>query len=280
MTDYPDYFTPEHHALTIYQQGVPLARKPTNVGFFNNALAGGGSVALFSGQAVDQPSFQSIVYLTQQSAAATVPFGELTFTWFDAASGQGGPSDTPILAAGNLTQCKYLITGPCRGDHLTLSLNNLDPAQQLSYAVTLTQVSHVYDQLRIQEFTNVAVPGFTRPGTGPGVGVLGSIGVLLAVSSHLDRLALAWAGEAILAVDNSAGTVPVLVQLLDPGAATEAAALYGTAGTGLIAAVEVAGGQAVDQLVSLPAGPVLIREANASATTTVTPTTTLTRIDF
>lgn len=279
MTDHPDDMPPEAHAAAIYSQGVPLARKGTNILFNNNAIPGGGSQVVFSGQALDQPSFHAIVYLTSQSAAATIPFGFLTFDWIDAASGQGASPDIPILPGGNLAQCVYLITGPARADHLTLSINNLDPAQLLSWAITVTQSSHTYTRLRIQETLAAAVPGLIRPGLDPGMGVLASIGTTIPISSNVQRLAATWAGRAILATDNIAGTVPVQVRLLDPGVALGGSPLYGIANSGIIASLVVAAGAVQEAEVALPNGPVVIEEINASAASTVQPTTTLIRID-
>jgi hypothetical protein len=278
-TDWSDWNPHPHMALAQYTQRVPLARNSTGMGNNASALAGGGTTNIISGVAIDQPSFQMLIGFEYVNVAATVPFGRLKFLWQDVASGFQVDPDWAILPGGALATEFAYISGPAKADQLTIELDNLDPAQILTFSFGVSAVSHVYERFRVQEVGVSNVPQFTRPALLNQMGVLGSVGANIPVSSHIDRLASAWGGQAVLSVDNSAGAVSVLVQLLDPGIIAGGSPLYGTAGLGTVAAFLVPGGAVGNALVSLPYGPVVIRETNASAVNAVQPTTTLMRLE-
>lgn len=277
--DWPDDNPSAHRALAIYGQGVPLARKPNSVVNSVNTILPSLSATLASGAIIDQPSFQAAIVLQAAAAGGALPFGKVKITWADAASGISSIPDVPVLPASNGSASAFLITGPSRMDALSIELDNLDPGVTLSYSFGLSQTSHAYDRLRVQETTGAVVAGFTRPGGNPGMGMLANISATIPVSSAISRLALTWAGKAILSVDNEAGTVPVTVRLMDPGVILGGSPLYQGANSGIFEAVVVAAGSAINQEVSLPPGPVVINEENLSATVTPTPTVLLQRVD-
>lgn len=275
MTDYPDYLTAEHHALTIFNQGVPLARKPSLVATNNLTLAGGQTQTMVNAVTITQPSWQLVIFLEQTSVIGTIPFGLLTFSWTDTASGFTIVTDEPVLPAGQQAFSVFLLTGPAEMDVLTVTIKNLDPSVIMHCNYGISQNSHLRDRLRIRETTPVAVTGFTRPGIDLPSGNLGSVGAGIPASSSVARLAGTWWGDAILASELDAGPQSCLVQLLDPGVVLGTGALYSTAGLGLIAAQLVGAGSAVINRVALPQGPVVIKESNLGTTGTITPTTTL-----
>lgn len=275
--DYPDWQTPEKHALEVYRQAVPLARKPTGISNGSGLLGGTQAVDLVTATALDQPSFHMLLGLQYVSNLTNVPFGRLRFLWTDSASGFQVDDDWCMLpgAFGGLNFA--YISGEARADSLVVELENLDPGQLLSYSWGISQTSHVYDVLRVQEVGQVAVTGVTRAGQNNQMGILASVGANVPAGGSTTRLASTWHGQAKLSTDNSSGTATITVQLLDPGIVLGASPLYGAANSGIIASMTVPSGTADTIEVTLPAGPVLVREINGSATVAQAPTTTLTR---
>src|SRR5579864_2008707 len=253
-TDWADFNPHPHMALAQYSQGVPLARKPGGVGSASNTVAASGTTRLINAQIVDQPSFQSILLLTQVATGTVLPFGRVRVTWGDVASGFSAQTDTFGLVAGQNAASVAFIQGPCRGDTITVDLDNIDTVKTLTYSFGVSQVSHVYEVVRVQEVTQVAVEHFTRPSMQPQAGVLASVNTAVAVGPAANFLASAWCGRAFLMVDNSNQPNDVLVQLVDPGQIARGTPLFGTAGLCDFAAIRVAAGQADTIQVSLPNG--------------------------
>ena len=275
--DYADWQTPEKHALEVYIQGVPLARKPNGVANGNAGVAAGGTVNLVTGASFDQPSFHMLIGLDYASNLTTIPFGRLKFQWTDVASGFQVDPDWAFLPGAFASVDFVYISGPARADTLTVELDNLDPGQILFYDLGISQQSHVYDQFRVREVGQPAVVGLTRAGSNNQAGILASIGANVPAGGATTRQASVWSGEAFLSCDNTAGTASITVQIIDPGLLLGGGMFYGTANSGIIASMFIPAGQSDVKQVSLPNGTVLVREVNGSATVAQTPTTTLTR---
>ncbi len=279
MTDYQDYQTPQAHADAIYSTTVPIGRKPSNVFAASSVLAHGQSVTLANQALITQPSFQLYINLEYATNLGTIPFGMITLDWFDSASGYSEQSDTYWLPGGQLAFCSALVTGPCRGDEVTVILTNLEAAQILAYNISLTQTSHIYDQARFIQTDSSAVVGFTQPGKNAQAGILASAAPNVTPGNSQDRLAAAWLGQAVLMVDNVGQANGALVTITDPGLVTGGGMLYGTAASGVIAIANVASGASTTATIALPAGPVNVRVANTGATGNINPTVTLSRVD-
>lgn len=277
--DWADWNPHPHMALAQYSQGVPLARNAGGMGTGTGAIAANGTTNLIASVAIDQPSFQMLIGFEYTMVGTLIPFGKLRFLWQDTASGFQVDPDWTILVGGFAALDFVHIIGPAKADTLTIACDNLDTMQALSFSFGISKTSHVFSRFRVQEVGQPGVPVFTRAGQNNQMGILGSVGVNVPASSHVDRLCSAWGGPAGINVDNSAGTVAILVQVLDPGIIAGASPLYGTSGAGVIWSANVAAGQTANAELPLPYGPVAIRETNASATTAVQPTTTLTRLE-
>lgn len=279
MTDYADWQTPQAHATAIFDTTVPLGIKPVNVFAVSSSLAAGGNTRLVTTLPVEQPSYQLYIAFQLPTNLGTVPFGVLKITWQDSASGYTSQVDTFILPAGQLAFCFYLVTGPARGDVVTVDLFNLDPNQLLLYNISLTAISHLYTQARLIQTDTSAVVGFTQPGKNAQAGILASSSPNITPGNSQDRLAATWLGQAVLVVDNVGQANGALVLITDPGLITGAGMLYGTAASGVIAIANVAAGASTTATIALPAGPVNVRVTNTGATGNINPTVTLTRID-
>lgn len=279
MTDYPDWQTPQAHATAIFDTTVPLGRKPTGIFAASTALGGGQNHVLVNQAVVSQPSYQLYLNFELATNLGTIPFALIELNWFDSASGYSENTDWFWLPAGQLAFCSALVTGPCRGDEVTVTLFNLEPAVILNYNVSMTQTSHTYDQARFIQTDSSAVVGFTQPGKSAQAGILASSGPSITPTNHQDRLAAAWLGNAVLSVDNSNQPNGALVQVTDPGLITGGGMLYGTAASGVIAASNVGAGATNNATIALPAGPVNIRVTNTGSSGNIAPTVTLARVD-
>lgn len=271
--DYPDWTTSQDHAAKIYAQTVPLGRKPLSLGMANIVVPASGSSTLISGQATQQTGYQMVVFMQQGVGAPTTPFCRFRFTWTDSASGFSVQSDTFILPIGAAASTIFILTGPVRMDSLTIVADNLDPAVTVGLSFAFSNNSNIYTAARCVEVDSAAVAAFTRAGVNGQMGVVGVTSAGLAAGATADRLCAAWSGKAVLSVDNDTGTVDVVVRILDPGIIAGGTPLYGTAASGIIAAVRAPAGTTQVTQLALPGGPVVIREINLSGTTGVTPTT-------
>lgn len=275
--DWTDDNPHAHMALAQYSQGIPLQRKSTSVAFASGTILGSANALIASGATLDQLAYHIIIGVQQANAGATIPFARLLFNWADTASGLTIQPDEAVLCCGSSGLNFYYISGPARADSVTLQLNNLDPAQPITYSFGMSEQGHVYEYFSVEEVTQLPVIGFTRSGQKNTLSTVGSVGALLAAGATIDRLAATWGGEANIHVDNSAGTVPIQVLILDPGVIAGGVPLLGVANSGIIWGAQLPANTIADALIHLPYGSVVIRETNLSGVTPVTPTTTIMR---
>lgn len=275
--DWPDDNPSAHRALAIYTQRVPLAHNATGVGNASGSLLGGATSNIVSAATVDQPSFQMLIGINAGVPGTTIPFARAKFQWTDTASGFGVTPDWCVMSGAVSGLNFHYIRGPVRADSLTIELDNLEPAQILSYSFGISAVSHVYEDFVIEEVGGQGVLGFTRPAQQAQMGVLGSVNASIPASGTIDRLCMAYNGKAILTSTDVGGTTGVRVQLLDPGVALGGSPILGLSNSGFLAGLDVQASPPANMEVSLPNGPVVIRQINLSSTGAQQPTTTLMR---
>lgn len=272
-TDYADWNTSADRALSIFNQTVPLGRKPVGVANGNSAIAPSATTTLVNAVTINQPSFHMLIGFSYALPATPIPFADLTFQWTDSASGFSVFSDEAIIPGGVAALDWHYICGPARADVLTVKAKNLDAGNIVSYSFGMSQSSHLYQNFRVMEVGNPAIPQFTRAGAENQMGVLASFGVNIGAGATQDRLSSAWGGPAVINVDNTASAQGVTVKLLDPGIVAGGSPLYGIANTGVIWADTLAAGTMVSDPINLPNGPVVVRHTNngaAGATFTTT----------
>lgn len=263
--DYPDWLTSADRALGIYNQTVPLGRKPIGVATNSSAIAASGTATLINNVTIGQPSFHMLIGFSYALPATPVPFVDLQFTWTDSASGFTVFTDEAILPGGVSSLDFHYICGPARADTLTVKATNLDAGNIVSYSFGASQNSHLYQHFKVMEVGNVAIPQFTRAGSQNQMGVIASFGVNIGAGATQDRIASAWSGPAVINVSNVGGGQQVNVLILDPGIIAGGAPLYGIANTGVIWARSIPAGGALSERVNLPNGPVAIRHTNTGA---------------
>jgi len=263
--DYVDWKTSDDRALSIYNQTVPLGRKPSALASGSGSIGPAGINNMVLNLTINQPSFQMLIGFSWPNAAVPTPFASITFQWTDSASGFTVASDEAILPGGVATLDFFYISGPARADVLTIQTANLDLLNILSYSYGISQSSHVYQQFRVQEVSQPAVPQFTRAGQNNPMGIIGSFGANIGAGATQDRLCSAWAGPASISVSNIGSTAPFNVLMLDPGIIAGGSPLYGTANSGILFATSVAAGATDKTQLNLPNGPVVLRHVNTGA---------------
>jgi hypothetical protein len=275
-TDFADWDTSADRALKIFNQTVPLGRKPVGVASNSSAIAANGTSTLVNAVSITQPSFHMLIGFSWPGAAVPVPFIALTFKWTDAASGFQVASDQAIIPGGVTVLDFHYLCGPARADTLTVTAQNLDAANLVSFSFGMSQSSHVYQDFRLMEVGSAAIPQFTRPGLNNQIGVLASFGASINAGATQDRITSAWGGPATISVSNVNQTQGVNVFLLDPGIIAGGSPLYGVASTGVIWAFSVGVGSQISEPINLPYGPVVVRHTNTGGAV-IQPTTTIIR---
>lgn len=272
-TDYADWGTSADRALSIFNQTVPLGRKPIGIASGSSAIAASGTATLVNGVTINQPSFHMLIGFSYALPATPIPFVGLTFQWTDSASGFSVMSDEAIIPGGVSALDFHYICGPARADVLTVKAKNLDAGNIVSYSFGMSQSSHLYENFLVMEVGSTSIPQFTRAGTNNQLGVIASFGANIGAGATQDRITSAWGGPAVVDVDNTTGGQGVTVKLLDPGIVAGGSPLYGIANSGVIWAVTLATGSMESRQINLPNGPVVIRHTNngaAGATFTTT----------
>jgi hypothetical protein len=276
--DYPDWSVPQTNANAIAGTGVPLLRGTNNL-----AVATGLSIPpspetdLLVKAAVGRPSYEVLVTLSLPSGAGTIPFAAVIMSWFDVAGNFNIDTETFWLAAGNgpANALDYYISGPCRGDLLSVQILSLEPAQNMTITISVNETSHLHprDRLLQQSYTNTAPVGFTFPAGTPNTGVLYSSDVSIGPNSTQQRLCAAWNGKCRYAIDNNGGANPGTLSFYDPEN------LYGDIGNAMLT-VNFAAHSTASGEVSLPNGPMLVKHSNTASTNTINPTVYLIREEY
>lgn len=220
MTDYADYQTPQAHASAIASTGAPLLRL-TGAGTANNSqtLGGASSVNLLTALPWSQPGWEVTILLNLPAAAGTKPWAVLAFTWLDPSGVYQTGSDNVILTAGNgpTNALLFFGRGPAKGGQLTLVLQNIDPAQTLTYSWGIFPASNVWGDTRWKQLSYAATApvGFSNPGGDPVNGIIAAIKPTLVNGSPQSRLIALANGEWSVATDNSGQANSVTVTIAD-----------------------------------------------------------------
>lgn len=242
------------------------------------ALAGAGTVTLLNSVGIAQPSFEAAFTLSMPAGTGTVPFAILGVGWQDAVTGLQVGFKQYALTAGNgpANALTYYLTGPCRGNQLVLTLQNLDPAVTLTYSWLFNTLSYTYtiDRLLQPVYAATAPNGFTNPGGNPSKGLLLASAPTLGPNASATRLCAASNAKCKVNIDDSAQLNNWALTISDPGQLYNAAAsneLYKFNG--------VAGSVQLNEI-QLPNGPTLFTFTNGGATNTILLNVTVTIMEY
>lgn len=250
------------------QTGVPALRGAGSL-YLQPALSlPPGQLTILNDQPLTGLCLVACISLQLPANAGTVPFASVILHWMDA---NGSVTfERALIAAGNGTGQNTTIYVPVRGETVTVILDNLDPAQVMTAAVSVTETAEQISDIMVVETNLQQVNGFTRPAANVPARIIASIGNTIGPGGRTAHLAPASSGKASLSIDNSAGNNSLYVALSDPDA------IYNMTGQGQFASRIVAA-LAVDLIdVELPNGPVSIEAVNLGTTGSITPSITLT----
>jgi hypothetical protein len=260
--DFPDWSEAKSFAIELSQIGAPLLRLTRNLGFANvtQNLFPNTQVNLVSLASIDQPGYEGQFKLWFDLGVGTNPFAALVITWTDSVSNEAVATDTFFMSAGNDTpnQLTYYMSGPAKGDLVTIALLNLDPAAILRYTYTFGVNSHIYtwDRIIMPNYTPQPPIGFTNPNGTPGVGLIAIMSPSTGPGATSTRLLAVYNGKVRLNVNNIGQANACEVHLQDPNQ------LYSATAGGVFFATTVAAGGTFNTELVLPNGPVVLTSKN------------------
>lgn len=262
--------------------GIPLLRDTNNLAnATNQSLPANQSTVLFSNSVLTQPSFEAVFQLNAPTGAGAIPFAVLKLSWTDGNTGLTVGQKAFVLTAGNgaANALQYYISGPCRGNLLTASIANRDPAQVMTLTYSINMTSHVYlvDRLLQPLYAGTAPFGFQNPAGNPSKGLLFASQPSIPGSASTDRLCAASNAKCILSIDNGGAANGCAVLIQTPTGTP----LYDESGAGqtIDGLVAAAGLRAFGEI-QMPNGPVNVHMINQAATNTITPSVTITVMEY
>lgn len=282
MTDFPDWQSPQAMAAAnaaqlpaptaqaIAAAGVPLLRGTNNLGFQGGqqwpALA---TTTLFNGLPITQPSYEGQFSLSFPAASGTMPFVRLTFNWTDSFSGLLVFSESFVITAGNgpANALTYYVRGPCHGDQLAVTAQNIDPTFTGAATWGINQTSHLWPNSYIIQsaYAPTAPNGFSNPSGNPAEGLIALTNPTIGASGSVQRLLAVDNSQADLELNAAGLPANIVYHLLDP------AGLYSTINQADMFSQSVTAGARSRDTIQLPNGPVLLQLNNTSTNLAATP---------
>jgi hypothetical protein len=263
--------------LTV--NGIPPLRGTVQLGQASaQTLAASGTATLLNNVNINKPSFESVFKLNLPAASGTVPFAILGVGWQDAVTGLQVGFKQYALSSGNgpSNAITYYLSGPCRGNQLVLTLQNLDAAQTLTYSWLFNITSHAYafDKLLQPSYAATGPNGFGSPAGNPSKGLLFASSPNIGANGNVIRLCAASNAKCKICVDDSGQLNSWAVTITDP------ASLYNAAASNEFYKFNGAAGSIFNGEIQMPNGPVLVTMFNTAATNAITLPTTITAMEY
>ena len=266
---------PNQGAVPIVAPSVSGSSNPINLrgttqqgsSIANPTVAAAGTVTLLNGIAINQPSFEAVFTLNLPAGAGTVPFAILGVAWQDAVTGLQVGFKQYALTAGNgpTNPISVYLSGPCRGNQLVLTLQNLDPAQVLTYNWLFNTLSYTYtvDRLLQPSYSPVNPITFANPAGNPSKGLLFASAPTVGPNGTIIRLCAASNAKCKINIDDSAQANPWALTIADP------ATLYNAAANNELYKFNGIAGSVFETEIQMPNGPTLFTLANSAATNSI-----------
>lgn len=263
--------------------GVPPLRGTDNLGNATAlALTANTTATLLNAVNITKPSFEAVIQLNMPAAAGTVPFAALLLKWTDSNTGLLVGQKNYEITAGNgpANVLTFYLSGPCRGNQITLQIRPQDPAQAMTLTWAFNQTSHIYtiDRLLQPSYAATAPITFQNPGGDPSKGLLASVSAAIGPSSSITRLLAASNAKIKVMVDNTVQVNSCAIQINTPSSVV---ALYSEAAapTSLFKATAAAGAQSASEW-QLPNGATTLQIFNQGAANNITPNVTITPMEY
>ena len=263
--------------------GIPPLRGTVNLGNATaQALTANVTATLLNAVSVTRPSFEAVFKLNMPAGVGTVPFAALILNWTDSNTGLVVGQKLYEITAGNGSgnELTFYLSGPCRGNQITLQIRPQDPAQAMTLTWAFNQTSHIYtiDRLLQPSYAATAPFGFTNPAGSPSKGLLASVTSAIGPNASISRLLAASNAKIKIMLDNTVQANAAAVQINTPSSAL---AIYGEAGapTSLFKTTAAIGGQGGGEW-QLPNGATVLQIFNTNVTNTITPNVTITTMEY
>lgn len=209
QTDYPDYQTPQAHADTISNTGVPLLARPAGLINQSGTVASGGTVTVASNLTVAKIGYE--ITLTWFAPATNQSIITMQLIWSDSVSGQVVITDEWDFYAGSGPVANAHIirgTGPTKGDTLTVKATQNASTVTASYTIVMAQNSRIYAFDDWRTDTIGPVTGITGAnGFDMQNGILASMdSVAVAAGANVIALLPLFAGRVVISCTTISGT--------------------------------------------------------------------------
>ena len=270
------------NVVGLTTNGIPPLRGTINLGnATGQTIATGVNATLVNVGAINKPGFEAVFSISIPAAAGTVPFAILQVIWTDSNTGLTVGQKQYVLTSGNgsANALTYYLSGPCRGNQVTVKLRNQDPAQTLTVTWAVNQTSHTYltDRLLQALYAATAPITFTNPNGNPSKGLLFSSTPTVLPNASVTRLCACSNAKVKVSLDNTVQLNPAAVQINTPSATGlyEEAAAPAT----LLKLSAAIGAQASTEW-QMPNGAVTIQIFNQAATNNIAPNVNITIVEY
>jgi len=262
--------------------GIPTLRGTDNLGNATaQTIAANTNATLLNAVNITKPGFEAVFSLNLPAAAGTVPFAILQVIWTDSATGLTVGIKQYILTTGNgpANPITVYLSGPVRGNQITLKLRNQDPAQTLTYTYAFNQTSHQYpiDKLLQPTYAATAPITFSNTGGDPSKGLLASSSASIAASSSYTRLLACCNHKVKINLDNTVQVNAAALQINTPS--NTGLYLEANPPTSTFKTTAAAGAQSESEW-QIPNGAMVIQVFNQGTTNAITPNVTITLMEY
>lgn len=271
------------NVVGLTTNGIPPLRGTINLGNATaQALTANVTATLLNTVAINKPSFEGMFKLNMPAGVGTVPFAALLVIWTDSSTGLTVGRKLYEIEAGNGAgnELTVYLSGPCRGNQLTLQIRPQDPAQAMTLTWAFNQTSHTYltDRLLQQGYAATAPITYTNPNGDPSKGLLAASSPTIAPNANTSRLMAASNAKIKISVDNTVQLNSCAVQINTPSSVL---ALYNepNAPTTLLKLTAAAGAQTFAEW-QLPNGATVLQIFNQGATNNITPNVAVTIMEY
>lgn len=219
--DYPDWTSLRALVNAMAATGVPLLRATNGLGAGSAVNAPHvNTITMFNNAIITQPSFEASFSAHFPAGQGTSPFMRIAAFWSNSATGTQTDTEQYAIPIGNGAgnDVTVYLSGPCRGDRLTMTASNQDAAIDASFTYAVNETSHVFDRDRLVQPALTGIPpiGFTWGSGLPMTGLLFSRTGGINPSTNVFRLMPVWNGRVRISVDNGGQAGQVSVSFQDP----------------------------------------------------------------
>lgn len=218
MTDYADYQTPQAHADTISNTGVPLLSRPGSLVNLSGTIISGGQATILSNKAITKIGYEiTLIFFAPASNQSII---SVKLVWSDSVSGQITETDEWDFYAGSGPLANAHIirgTGKTKGDTLTVTALQNVSTVTASFTVVMAENGRVYDKDNWHTETCGPITGITSLAGifMPGNIVASTDNLAVAPSGSVTQALPLYAGRIVVSATTTSGTSDMTLIILD-----------------------------------------------------------------